>query len=289
MLATGGASPFALFLLLAFSANLILAHGGDDNGDSGNGNVLNELPDCWDSCSKQTSGTDCSWYETNCICKLASDTSYLANTISCAKKACSNFEASQVDRFLSPIEFSCSLTSSGIEQSRLNDAQAAANSATSSAAQPKTSHKASTTQPPSALETTLETTLKATTTNSKGSTVAVEQPMQYGPSGVSSGEKSTSIIKSTVSIIPMPASTSSTLSAKQHTTTANGIVMAGGTPTPKSGTSTSTSASSTSTSQPGGGGTLFDSQGDAADLVSSRSCALVIIAGAASFIFAVAL
>lgn len=312
MLAVSTLSPFASFLLIAL-------HNGRTVYASDGGNVLNELSSCWDSCSQQTSGTDCSWYETNCkhpfshietwkpavtrlvdstesllifasqsgICKLANDTPYLADTITCAKQICDHFSTNQVDRFLAPIEFSCSLMS-GIQQSRLNDAQAAAEASSNSDSGSHTQQAPSPTHHAS----TMHTTLKATTTNSKGSTAVVEQPLQYGPSGVSSGEKSTSIVTSVVSIIPVPASGSSSKWPKgaESTTTAGGLAVAGGTPTPSGdGFGSSATATATGSSQTGGGGTLFDSEGGAEALMSGKNAALLGAAGLISLIFVIAL
>lgn len=227
------------------------------------------------------------------ICNLANKSSYLADTITCAKKTCDDFQSSDVDRFLSPIEFTCSLTFEGIKQSRLNAAQAAAEAPVqnsgSGSKHSSTSAKPMTTAAPS----TLQTTLRATTTNSKGSTVAVDQPVQYGPSGVSSGARSTIVLTSSVNVVPVPASeASSSMPDGGSTTTAGGLVVATGNPSPSgSDTTTTTSSSSTptSSSQGGGSGSLFDSTGGAESLVSSKSSAALAAQFAVLLVFGFAL
>jgi hypothetical protein len=152
--------------------------------------------------------------------------SYLSSVVTCAASQC-KADIWATTLVLGPLELICRAMGNSLPRDNIDAAYAAASDTSQSTRKPVATskyanHKTSkASYPGTDLTTTLKSTLTRTTTDSSGNTLLVIVPIEIGPSGVFTGDLSTSTLSATSTNAPssIPASPSPSAAASSPTAT----------------------------------------------------------------------
>jgi hypothetical protein len=160
------------------------------------------------------------------VCEASQDSeSYLSSVVTCAVSQCTA-DLWAVTLVLGPLELICRAMGSSLPKDNLDAAYAAASDTSQSTRRPLATSKYADHKPSKTnyagtdLTTTLKSTLTRTTTDSSGNTLLVIVPIEIGPSGVFTGDLSTSTLSATSTNAPSPVPASPSPSAAAYSPTA---------------------------------------------------------------------
>ncbi|KAF2196116.1 hypothetical protein GQ43DRAFT_445406 [Delitschia confertaspora ATCC 74209] len=240
-------------------------------------NFIDALPNCWQDCIDQNKNSSCN--SGRCICKHSSDSSFLPETVACARSNC-HIKNWTVDMLLIPLQDYCAAIGKDIPSSIISSAECAATETSRSSLAPVQTtdtrdSKTQKTEPEEDNTSTMFTnTVIQTTTNDAGATLVVFVPMEVQPHTIMYGKTSTSTLGTTVSPTSVDASPSQTISRSPPTPT--GIQQG------QIGSSTTSSGKAQKTSN--SNGSPFENMQAGAGILRPVGGLLVIVLFAAMFL-----
>ncbi|CAI6257396.1 unnamed protein product [Periconia digitata] len=174
--------------------------------------VKDSLPSCFEDCLGKTSD---GCHSQECICSASQSDDYLQSAVECVRDECEK-EGLEINvALLVPAQLYCSAVGSSIPDDSVKNAYECAMGGNVPSATHKSATSTAKQHSESELKSTVTSTFSMTTTDGKGHTLQIVQPVAVGPSTVSTGDAVTSTLGSSSS-----SSASKSASSSSPSTTA---------------------------------------------------------------------